>query len=278
MASLHRLSAHTGAEVPLTLYEPEGRPRAVYFFMPALGTPARFYRRLGEGLAAEGIAVAVLEQRGHGDSPYRPSHTVNFGYKEYLEEDIPAARAFLANHYEGLPFYMGGHSLGCHMTNMTVGLNPAGIDGVIHVACVFPYVGLYNWRTAFGMRFLCLLIPLLGKILGYYPGKRFGFGANEFVKSMMDWRVWALKGTYDFGGYGGIEEKMEAYKGRFLSLEMKEDAFASDAATAKPRAVLSGAEATLIHVTEKEQGDYIGHFDWARKPDGIVHIIRNWIL
>lgn len=277
MGDIEYLTTDGGITVPLHVYEPEGPAKALFLYLPALGVRARFYRRLAEGLAAEGIAVALMEQRGHGDSPYRPNRETDFGYRDYLEEDIPTVRTYLAGRFPDLQLYMGGHSLGCHMSNITAALYPEGLRGLIHMACVFPHVGLYSGWAAFRLRILLGIMIPVSRVLGYYPGSKLGFGATEFIQGMRDWKEWAAKGTYDFGAYVGLEDKMKNFKGPFLSIEVEDDSFASPAATAKPRDVMAGATLTTKYITSKEQGSHIGHFDWARNPTGIVHSIADWI-
>ncbi|MFY0026533.1 alpha/beta hydrolase, partial [Acinetobacter baumannii] len=58
--------------------------------MPALGVAARFYDTLAESLRQQGLAVLVMEQRGHGDSAVRASRRQDHGFREALSEDIPA--------------------------------------------------------------------------------------------------------------------------------------------------------------------------------------------
>ncbi|MGB0213322.1 MAG: alpha/beta hydrolase, partial [Algiphilus sp.] len=84
--------AQTTAEPLLTRFPPPGGPPAGrVLVLPALGVPARFYGRLAEQLAARGLEVAVLELRGTGESPLTPARHCDFGFRELLDEDIPAA-------------------------------------------------------------------------------------------------------------------------------------------------------------------------------------------
>ncbi|MFC3050806.1 alpha/beta hydrolase family protein [Kordiimonas pumila] len=277
MRDKHILQAQNGAEIPVTLYMPQNAPTAVVLFIPALGVKARFYDRTAMGLAEAGVAVVLMEQRGHGDSPYRASRTCDFGYQHYLEEDIPTIRAWVHERFIGTPFYMGGHSLGGHMASMAAGLQPAGIEGIFHIACVFPAYRYYEGKSGFLIRYLCAVIRPVTWLLGYYPGEKIGFGAREFRQLMLDWRHWAVGGDYNFGPYPGLEAKMAAYKGRFLSIEVAGDTFASTAAFHKVRSVMAGTTLTAVQLTSVEQGEFTGHFMWAKKPDGAVQAVLRWL-
>jgi len=273
----HTIKTSNGTEISLMVFVPEQKPSAVLLFLPALGVKAKLYKNLGQQLAQNGIVAIVLEQRGHGESPYRPKRGQSFGYDDYLQEDIPAVRSWIKEQFPSLPFYMGGHSLGGHLSCLTAAINPEDLKGILHIACVFPHYKFYTGFKAIGIWALCALIPFVSWLLGYYPGNRLGFGGREYRQLMMDWREWGLRSSYNFGPYHDAEEKMKAYRGDFLSLAIDGDTFASEAATAKPRGVMASANLTTKQITAKEQGEYLGHFDWARQPNGIVSAITRWI-
>ena len=70
--------ATDGYRVPLEVSE-AAEPSARLLLLPALGIQARLYRRLGAQLAASGISMTALEQRGHGRSAPRPSRNCDYG-------------------------------------------------------------------------------------------------------------------------------------------------------------------------------------------------------
>lgn len=273
----HHLETGPGKTVPVQVFEGAGAFQATFLMLPALGIAARFYRRLAAGLAARGIQTIVFEQRGHGESPYRPKRGAEFGFDAFLEEDIPVALAFARQKAGGKPFYLGGHSLGGHFSAIIAGRNPEGIDGVVQLACGFPYHGLYNRSSAKKIRILCRLLPLVCFVLGYFPGDKLGFGGREYSQLMLDWRDWALGGQYNYGKHTKIEREISAFKGRVLAISIEKDSFASDQATEYSRTRLNGAVQTVLKLGPAEQGEHLGHFDWARRPDGVVSAIAEWL-
>lgn len=272
-----KLRGDDGVVVPLAVYKPEDTAKAVFLLLPALGVKAKFYKRVAKSLAAQGIATVLFEQRGHGESPYRPARGEMVGYRDYLGVDIPLAISWVKESFPDVPLFTGGHSLGAHMGNYMAAERPDDIAGLIHMACVFPYKGFFSRKEALQLGILCSLIPPLTRLLGYYPGEWFGFGSKEYRHVMLDWREWALTGNYDFSDIRGVESRMATYNGPLLSISFEKDVLASEGALNKPHAVMQGATVSKVHLTEKEQGKHIGHFDWARKPDGVVATITEWI-
>lgn len=277
MADWYKIEAEDGTLVPLQFFPSVQKAKATLILLPALGVKARFYRHLAAALSAAGIATFLFEQRGHGESPYRPGRGQEFGYKEYLDVDLPAAIAFARSTAGDQPIYLAGHSLGGHMASIIAGRMGSELGGLIHLACGFPYAGFYPGKVGFGVRVLAWLVPGLTALLGYYPGEKMGFGGREYRQLMMDWRQWALKGGYDFPGVSGLESAIASYEGPALSIAMEKDSYISSSALAYSRKCLSGASLETTLLGEKEQGTHLGHFDWAKSPEGVVNEIVAWI-
>lgn len=266
----------SGVRVPVRFF-PASNSSPKVVLLPALGVPAGFYRRLGEGLAAHGVSVLLMEQRGHGKSPYRAGKGADFGFQAYLEEDIPAALAWLAKAQPSGPLYLGGHSLGGHMASIMAARHGTEVAGIVHLACGFPHHRLFGLSAALMVRFVAMLVPVMTALLGYYPGHRLGFGGREYRGLMADWRRWAMQGCYDDAALPGIEAAMAAYSGRLLSIAFDQDDYASDAAVAYSYSRFQNAAVSVVKLTVQEQGDYLGHFDWARQPGGVIDVLADWL-
>jgi len=280
MATWHYLKTKGGVTVPVQAFAPVGEAKAALLMLPALGVQARFYQRLAKGLSAEGVAVYLFEQRGHGQSPYRPKRGEVFGCADYMNIDIPTAMEFVRSQQPNVPFYLGGHSLGGHMASIVAGRQGADIAGVFHLACGFPYAKLFNGKQAkqgMQIRFLAWAVPLLTFLLGFFPGDKLGFGGREYSRLMMDWRKWALGGNYNFGGYPELEDQISRYSGGMLSIGFEHDYFVSEGALDYSRSRFQNADVTRVTLGETEQGSFLGHFDWAKAPDGAVSAILGWL-
>jgi predicted alpha/beta hydrolase len=267
----------SGYQVPLAWY-PALQARASIVLMAALGVGARFYQPLALALRDAGINVGLVEQRGHGDSLLRPSRKVDFGFRQALEEDIPAVLEKLELLAPDLPCYLMGHSLGGHYAAITAGRLPENVAGVIITACGSPWVEAFQGKTRRQLKLLCWLIPLCNRLLGYYPGDRLGFGGREARTLMADWLALAKTNVYQAAG---MDEDFDAaigrYRGPLLSIRLAGDAFAPEAAMAAVSDKFHSATVSKVVISAAQLGDRADHFRWARTPAAVVDRILHWL-
>ncbi len=98
----HHIETAGGYPVPVAWY-PGAADKPVVTLLPALGVAARFYDKLATTLAESGLNVAVMEQRGQGDSALRPTRRHNWGFAEVLDNDLPALLAWAEQQRPGAP-------------------------------------------------------------------------------------------------------------------------------------------------------------------------------
>lgn len=266
-----------GYQVPL-FWHAAANPRGNLVLMAALGVAARFYLPLANALCAAGLNVALVEQRGHGDSTLRPSRRTDFGFREALVHDIPAVLDHLATTAPGLPVYLMGHSLGGHYSAISAGRLPARIDGVILAACGTPWIRAFDGRIRTQLRILVRLIPLLNAVLGYYPGNRVGFGGREARTLMRDWLELARHNVYRAHGLAeDLDAGIARYTGPVLSLRLTDDTFAPEAAVTAITDKFRSAQLSRQVIDARELGDRADHFRWARTPGAVVRHVTDWL-
>ncbi|MER5572882.1 alpha/beta hydrolase [Streptomyces massasporeus] len=89
-----RVRSSGGAEFVVRLLRPERPDAPVALVVPAMGERARFYAPFARGLHQGGLHVAVTDLRGQGESTPVARRGVVYGYREMVDDDLPAvARA-----------------------------------------------------------------------------------------------------------------------------------------------------------------------------------------
>jgi predicted alpha/beta hydrolase len=243
-----------------------------------LGVQARLYRRLAQGLARAGITSVLMEQRGHGRSALRPSRDCDWGFREWLQADIPAALDWMLQQHAGLPLYLGGHSLGGHMSLMARGLYPEKVAGVVLLTTATPWYRCYRGAARVQVLLLISIIPALCAGLGYYPGNLVGFGGREARRLMADWLVMARRNRYSARGIDlDLEAMVQADACPVLSLYCDADNFGPLAAVKGVNDRLGKHEVTLFEITSDALGEKATHISWARQPAITVDVVADWI-
>lgn len=271
-------SASDGYSVPLEFFE-AAEPRARLLMLPALGIQARLYRKLGSVLAEQGISVLALEQRGHGRSALRPSRSCDFGFREWLQADIPAALDWLHARQLHAPVFLAGHSLGGHLALMARSLYPERVAGVVLLTTATPYYGCFRGLARLQVRFLIASVPLLTAALGYYPGHRMGFGGREARRLMADWLVMARENRYSAMGMGegDLERRVQADRCPVLSIHCDQDNLAPLSAIEGVLQRLNNHRIDRFEITSEALGVRADHASWARHPAIAARAIAGWI-
>lgn len=248
----------------------------VVLVMAALGVPARLYTNLARALAGHGLNVALLEQRGHGESSLRASRACDWGFAEVLDNDLPAVFEWIEFQASAAPLYLLGHSLGGHYSAILSGRFPGRIAGVMLVATGTPWWQAFDGKFRFQIRLLVNVLPLITAAMGYYPGKQVGFGDREARTLMEDWRELAISNTYTARG---LEEKLDAniarFRGPVLSVRLADDPFAPERAMRAVTDKFKGGDVTERVITAGELGDRADHFRWAKQGSVVAGVVAD---
>jgi len=126
-----RVIATDGMQLPLSLWQPEGKPVAVLLALHGFNDYRHSFVNLGEALARQGIAVYAYDQRGFGETAY---HGLWPG-TDRLASDAVMVLGLLRARYPGTPVYLLGESMGAAVSLHAIAALPAGsLAGVVLVA------------------------------------------------------------------------------------------------------------------------------------------------
>jgi predicted alpha/beta hydrolase len=266
-----------GARSELLLQRPAGQTTRVIYWLPALGVAAKHYLPLAQALAERGVAVAIHEWRGIGSSNKRADRREDWGYRQLLEEDMPAGLAALRVSLPSGSLTLGGHSLGGQMAALYASMHPSQVAGLLVVASGAPY-----WRQFPQGRLLWIayaLAPWLARLVGHLPGRRIGFGGNEARQLIDDWARTGRTGSY---AAAGMAVDFEALLGRLelpiLGLRMHDDWLVPPASLAWLLGKMPRSPNTQQVVSAGDLGnDTADHFGWMKTPEAVAARIAQWL-
>jgi predicted alpha/beta hydrolase len=265
-----------GSRFELLCAQPAGGWRRLLYWIPAMGIPARHYLPLAEALAAHGVAVAVHEWRGIGSSNRRAGRACDWGYRELLQDDLPAGLAALCERWPHATCWLGGHSLGGQLGALYASLHPAEFAGLLLVASGAPYWRQFRHGWLIGVAYA--LAPLLAGLLGYLPGRRIGFGGNEARGVIADWARTGRTGRYAAVGMPqDVERQLASLQLPLLALRLRDDWLAPQASLDWLLGKLGPSERSTDVIAPQELAGPADHFGWMKTPAPIAARIARWL-
>lgn len=275
-----RIASSDGASAALELFLPDDSPRAAIFWLPALGVGVAPNAAFATALAQVGIAVAVHEWRGLGSSDRRASHACDWGYREVLDLDIPAALAAARATVPEVAWCIGGHSLGGQFALIEAARRPEAYVGTLLIASGHPYWrsfgGALRSRALFG---LLLTIPAITALRGHFPGRRLRFAGREASRLMRDWARTARRGDYRVAPFGdALDAALRRYAGPVLGLRFADDWLAPAPALARLQGLTPTARWStgLLTAADFAHGR-ADHFGWLKQPDAVLARVLPWL-
>lgn len=237
--------------------------------VPALGTPARVYRRLAEALQAAGADTAVLELRGVGQSPVRARRGVDWGYADLVDGEIQHAISTLKQQFPSHRMVGLCHSLGGHAVLLHQARHPdQSLDQVVLVGSGAPYWQSYRWPMSWVTRGFGTVVAASSRALGYFPGDRLGFGGNQGQTLMRQWARFLASGSLAVARWHDEDwrARLRHLPVPVRAIHVPGDRYAPNAAI---RHLLSEVGSRSPVETADVQGAP-GHFGWLKMPEGIV--------
>lgn len=256
------------------LHRAPATPHAALLWLPALGVAARHYLSFAEALAERGIAVFVHEWRGHGSSNLRAGHTLDWGYRELLERDLPASARVIHQQFPSLPKIVGGHSLGGQLAACLLALRPETAQRLWLVASGSPFWRIFpsprGWLLPLAYRFL----PWLADRTGSLPGRSIGFGGREARGVMRDWTRTGLAGRYAGKDMAiDLETALASVRAEVDAVLFADDWFAPMVSF---RFLIGKMQppAVRVHTLDAMRlGIRADHFNWIKRPHAVAALL-----
>ena len=275
MSETLKITALDGHAFDLTLFLASANA-PVLLIGPAMGTPARIYTPLAEAFAAQGLNVAVIELRGIGSSSLRAGKRVDYGYHHLVAQDWTAACAALRERFASSPLFLFGHSLGGQVSVLYAATQP-NVAGVTIVAAGNVYHRGWSGTKRLGILTFTQFAGVLSGLVGYFPGKRVGFGGTEAKTLMQEWARLGRTGRFVLRGGTDYEASLAQSRVPVLGLSFEHDTFAPHRAQKLLLAKLAQARVTHLPLSEKDTGLRLDQYNWIKKSEPVVTRVSAWI-
>lgn len=268
-----------GYPLSVSVFAPEGPPRAAVIVLGGTAIPQRLYRRFATHLQNEGLWVATFDYRGIGASrPEGPLRDLDADMRDWALEDTRGVLRWVRQLHPGLPVVAVGHSFGAQMIGLVDELGE--LDAMVSVAA---QLGWYqHWpiaqRVPLGLMWH-VLAPTLTRTLGYYPGVLGLNGVDLPAGVAQQWAQWCRSPRYYVDHDPSAKARLSAFTVPTSMWSFTDDDFAPPAAVDAFERRLLSAPLSHIRMDPAAAGlDQIGHFGFFRSPmqpawDRVVHFI-----
>ena len=182
----HSYSVAPGIESAFRVFRSEAGDAPLVLCLSALGARAAYYEPLARELAARGCHAVTADLRGLGESSVRPGRRCDWGYRELVEEDLPALFSAAERVLGPAPKIVLGHSLGGQLGLLHASAHPGKTAAVALVASGAIDFRGFSFPSNLKILASVQAIRLVSSVLGYFPGTRLGFGGTEARTVMRD--------------------------------------------------------------------------------------------
>jgi len=218
------IRAADGAQLACRVFEAAGPPHASVVIAAAMGVTQDYYAPFAQWLAGAGWRVTTFDYRGSGQSAPRGRSLRGFRADLFdwaRDYDAVIAQAHAAA--PGQPLFLLGHSLGAQLPGLLE--HKDKVSGLLCVAAGSGY-----WRDTAprvrrgGLYFWYLLVPLVTRLCGYFPGRRLRKIGNLPAGVMLQWRAWCLNPRYSVGAGGeAVRQRYAGARFPVHALSMDDD-------------------------------------------------------
>lgn len=275
MATDLALRTADGVSLAATAFGDGPRVERAVLIATATGVRRNFYFPFAEHLARSGFAALVWDWRGVGGSRPRSLRGFPASMRLWATRDLVAAIDFAGVRWPGASLHALGHSFG----GQAFGLAPnAGrLRSLVTVASQSGYYG--HWDPPARYKYALLwhvVMPLMTRIAGYFPSRRFGLGEDLPAGVALEWARWCRSPEY-LGDYSG-HAKLTA---PILALSFTDDAYASRRSVEWLHARYGTSTLVHRHLAPSELGaTRVGHFGFFRSDEAMAPLwgeVVEWL-
>lgn len=253
---------------------------SVVVFNSAMAVRQRFYEPFAEFLMARGHVVITYDYRGIGESCTRPLRQTDADITSWGELDQDAVIAWALHNFPQRKLVLAGHSVGGQIMGLT--RHGKDIDALVTIGSQSGYWGHWDGVMRWQVFLLWhLFIPVLSRIMGYFPSSWFGIGLPLPAGVARQWARWGRDPAYLHGRQAPAGSERYAQLDRpMLVLWIADDTLATYRANAALRNWYSAADIDYREIHPEDFGrSSIGHFPVFRPEVGqpVWRMIAEWI-
>ncbi len=272
------LIARDGYRLGATLFRAEHPANRALLVLPATGVPQTYYAKFAAFLAGRGFSVLTFDYRGIGRSLHAPVRSLKAGMRDWGLLDAAAAFEFLEKEFARARLMAIGHSFG----GQAFGLLPRP-ERLAAALTVGSQSGYWRHWPALGRTWMWpathIGLPIVPRLLGYFPGSRLGFGEDLPQGVTIEWARWCRHPRYLVGALG-VDRQYARFAAPLRLYAISDDAFAPLRAVHALLELYPRARGEVRALSPREvNAKRIGHFGFFREAfrDTLWREAADWL-
>lgn len=247
-----------GHSISASLYD--AGTRSVLIIASATGVKKEFYKKLAEYISSHGTTVITFDYYGIGASLNEPIKNISVTAAEWGSNDLEAVIQWANNHYPGAIIIVLGHSIGGQL----IGLAPSA-TGLKRIVLVAAQTGYWNYWPGIRKYQMWanwnLLFPVLTRVVGYMPSKKFS-GMEHLPKGVaLQWSKWCSSVNYMFDDIPPAQLYFHKITAPVVAISIENDPYAPKKAVNWLTEKYNSQVFKSLHLRPNEYGvNEIGHF------------------
>ena len=228
----------------------------------ATATPRRFYASFAQFLAENGYTVLTYDYRGIGDSAPDSLRGFTAKMSDWALRDMDGVIAWASAELKPSKLILIGHSIGGQSAGMLE--RRQLVDALVTVSAQSGYWRLQGKgevvKTLF---YVTVLMPLLTRIVGYFPWSWFGSAEDLPAGVAQQWTRWCRQPGYLLDDSRLPLDRYATFSAPVLAYSIDDDAWG----TARSVDAMMGAypNVTRRHIVPAHHGlQKVGHFGFFR--------------
>jgi predicted alpha/beta hydrolase len=234
----------------------------------ATGVNQRYYKKYASFLAEKGYDVLTYDYRGIGMS--RPLKLKGFeaSFIHWGQSDFEGVLNYVSNNFRTKELYVIGHSVG----GVLIGMTPvsSSVKGFICICAQMAYYKDWTLSKRYKLYFLWhIIIPLLTKILGYFPGKKLNMMEDIPKGVVMQWHLRRkMPSMGDQMEKAGYKMYFNTITSKIMNIGFVDDPIGTPMAISRLASLFVSADVKTEIIHPAEMGlQNIGHFGFFQQKN-----------
>jgi predicted alpha/beta hydrolase len=268
-----------GVVISATEFTPDQANGKVILMNAATGVQQYFYFNYAQFLANKGYTVYTYDYRGIGKSVVGNLKDSKANYSDWGSVDFSSMFLHLKNAHSDKKYYLIGHSFGGNCLGMSAYAHE--FEKIVTVSSQNGYWRYFPSSKQGLILFISKLsMPILSRIMGYYPSKIKGLGESLPKGVGLDWAKVLTHPLSVESLVSGTTNFYKKIKSDMLMISIEDDWMASRLAVDKLAEAFSSANIKRRHISLSETGNKsIGHLNFFRKSfqENLWEIPVDWL-